>query len=224
MIEYRLSDPSHAHTPRQRTLCGVATSRTLRGHWALHELALDYTCEPVHARTDNMNAPEFLALNPRRKIPVLCDDGVTVCESAAIVTYLAERYGCNTTLAYPSNAVERARYHEWMSFICMELDATSLYVVRRHEYLADIYGHAPIATTSARVYFERMINAAVDVLASEPPYLMGEIFTGVGILMTTCLLWAQRYELSLPTEMMAYCVRTTSRPAYAQATLANASD
>ena len=37
--------------------------------------------------------PEFTALNPNNKIPVLVDDDVVVSESGAILIYLAERTG-----------------------------------------------------------------------------------------------------------------------------------
>lgn len=38
---------------------------------------------------------DFVALNPNGKVPVLRDDerGFTLCESAAILVYLAERHG-----------------------------------------------------------------------------------------------------------------------------------
>ncbi len=113
----------------ERVLWGVGTARALRAHWALIELALPYRTEPVRTRTPDTETPEFIALNPRRKIPVLRDGDLTITESAAIVTYLAERYGGTDTLYMPSDTALRARYYEWMSFICMELDATSLYVI-----------------------------------------------------------------------------------------------
>src|SRR5215469_18883206 len=37
--------------PRRLVLWGVGTSRTLRAHWALHELGLDYECRPILPRT-----------------------------------------------------------------------------------------------------------------------------------------------------------------------------
>ena len=40
----------------------------------------------------------------------------------------------------------------------MEIDATTLYVLRRHEALPAIYGEAPTANAAARGYFDRMIT------------------------------------------------------------------
>ena len=76
----------------QLTLWGVGTSRTIRAHWALHELDLPYVKRPILARSGETKTPEFTALNPRQKIPLLQDAGLTIGESAAITAYLARRY------------------------------------------------------------------------------------------------------------------------------------
>ena len=67
-------------------LWGVGTSRTLRAHWALHELGLDYECRPILPRTGETKTQEYTRLNPRQKIPLLQDDDVTIAESPAIAT------------------------------------------------------------------------------------------------------------------------------------------
>ena len=68
---------------------------------------------------------------------MLEDGGLVLCESGAIVTYLAETYGNGRLI--PAGGAERAKYFEWVSFISMELDATALYVLRRHEALPEVY-------------------------------------------------------------------------------------
>ncbi|MGI9335970.1 MAG: glutathione S-transferase family protein [Gammaproteobacteria bacterium] len=204
-----------------RVLWGVGTSRALRAHWALHELALDYRTQAVRTRTGETETETFTRLNPRQKIPVLCDGDVTVAESAAIVTYLAERYGEPETLFMPATSAERARYFEWMSFVCMELDATSLYVLRRHAYLPAIYGDAPVANEAAKAYFARMIDSAARLASGDQAYLLGERFSGVDILMTTCLDWALEYGLALPDRFSSYRTRIIARPAYLRAVESN---
>jgi glutathione S-transferase len=205
----------------ERVLWGVGTARALRAHWALHELGLDYRIEAVRTRTGDTETEIFTRLNSRQKIPVLCDGDITLSESAAIVTYLAEQYGNSHTLYMPDDVKERARHNEWLSFICMELDATSLYVLRRHQYLPEIYGDSPIVNDAARAYFTRMITSAVPLMNTDQPYLLGEHFSGVDILMTTCLQWAQNYELGLPQIFSAYLERMLARPAFSAAQAAN---
>ena len=128
----------------KRILWGVGTSRTIRAHWALHELGLEYERRPIQPRTGETQTPEFSALNARQKIPLLQDNGFVITESAAIVTYLSDAYGQPHNRLVPDDLRERARCLEWCFFVISELDATSLYVMRRHGDLRHIYGDAPI--------------------------------------------------------------------------------
>jgi GSH-dependent disulfide-bond oxidoreductase len=57
---------------------------------ALEEMGLVYNVHRVFLGGEQMT-PEFTALNPNNKIPVLVDDDITVTESGAILIYLAER-------------------------------------------------------------------------------------------------------------------------------------
>ena len=65
----------------------------------LEELGLEYKVIPVNILKGEQYMPEFIALNPNNKIPVLVDsdgaDGapVTLFESGAIMLYLAEKIG-----------------------------------------------------------------------------------------------------------------------------------
>ncbi len=65
----------------------------------LEELGLDYNVIAINILEGEQYTPEFLALNPNNKIPVLVDsDGpggepVTVFETGAIMLYLAEKTG-----------------------------------------------------------------------------------------------------------------------------------
>jgi len=205
---------------QDRVVWGVGTSRTIRAHWALIELDLQYRTVPLRTRTMDMEDLSFLSMNPRKKIPVLKDGDLILTESAAIVTYLAERYSTADRRLIPESIEHRARYMEWLSFICMELDATSLYVLRRHEGLPDVYGDAPEACDAAREYFQRMINAAAMRL-DDGPYLLGDAFSGVDILMTCALNWAHRYGLPLPAAFQQYRSALLDRPAYKAAIEAN---
>lgn len=78
------------------------TWRTPNGYKAsimLEETGLPYRVHPVNISANQQFAPDFLALNPNNKIPVIVDpDGpggapFTVIESGAILHYLAEKTG-----------------------------------------------------------------------------------------------------------------------------------
>ena len=206
---------------KSRILWGVGTSRTIRAHWALIELNLSYKTEIIRTRTTDTETAAFKSVNPRQKIPVLQDGTLTMGESAAIVTYLAEGYSTEQVSLIPDNPKARAKYFEWMSFICMELDATSLYVLRRHWSLPEIYGDSPIANKASEEYFNRMITAADKLKNPKQKYLLETGFSGVDILMTTTLKWALDYNQKIPTNFMEYLDHMGNRPGYISALEAN---
>jgi glutathione S-transferase len=194
----------------------------MRPHWALHELSLFYHTQAIHSRTGETQTPAFTALNPRQKIPVLQDGDFTIAESPAIVGYLAEAYGDGAVRLLPQGSRERARWLEWSAFIAMELDATSLYVVRRHSLLPHIYGEAPTAVENARSYFFKQLGHVDQVLRADGPFLMGADFTAADILLTTCLTWATALGAPIHDSCRGYLDRTTTRDAYKAAAAANA--
>ena len=206
---------------KNRILWGVGTSRTIRAHWALIELNLSYKTEIIRTRTTDTETAAFKSVNPRQKIPVLQDGTLTMGESAAIVTYLAEGYSTEQVRLIPDNPKARAKYFEWMSFICMELDATSLYVLRRHWSLPEIYGDSPIANKASEEYFNRMITAADKLKNPKQKYLLETGFSGVDILMTTTLKWAIDYNQKIPNDFMEYLDHMVNRPGYIAALEAN---
>ena len=206
---------------KSRILWGVGTSRTIRAHWALIELNLSYKTEIIRTRTTDTETAAFKSVNPRQKIPVLQDGTLTMGESAAIVTYLAESYSTEQVNLIPDNPKARAKYFEWMSFICMELDATSLYVLRRHWSLPEIYGDSPVANKASEEYFNRMITAADKLKNPKQKYLLETGFSGVDILMTTTLKWALDYNQKIPINFMKYLDHMGNRPGYIAALEAN---
>lgn len=208
--------------PSQRILWGVGTSRTIRAHWALHELGLDFDLRPIQPRTGETETPEFTALNARQKIPVLQDGSLVLTESAAIVTYLSDTYGQPHNRLIPVAAHDRARCLEWSFFVISELDATSLYVMRRHGDLRHIYGEAPSANQAAATYFQKQMRTVERALEGGACHILGEHFTAADILLSTCITWAIRYGVPVSDAVLAYNKRVTDRPDFARAMATNA--
>ncbi len=199
------------------TLWGVGTSRTMRAHWMLLELGLDYQFNPIGSRTGETQTDEFMRLNPRHKIPVLRHGSFVLTESAAIVQYLGETFSNPDSIEAPRDAESRAELNEWCYFIATELDAGSLYVMRRHVGLEHIYGAAPKAVESARNYFIENVEAMAPRIARSGRYLMGERFSVADILMMTCLDWAITERIPLSVPIHEYHSRVATRPAYQKA-------
>ena len=73
----------------------------------LEEKALDYDTVPIDLRKQEQKAPEYLALNPYGKVPVLVDGDTVLYESCIINEYLEDKYPDPPLL--PADPSARAR-------------------------------------------------------------------------------------------------------------------
>jgi glutathione S-transferase len=58
---------------------------------ALEHKGMPYDLKVLSFDAGDLKKPEFLALNPRHRVPVIVDDGFVLYESAAIVEYLEDK-------------------------------------------------------------------------------------------------------------------------------------
>jgi len=81
----------------------------------LEETGIDYTVHAIDLGKKEQKTPEFLAMNPNGRIPVIVDrdnDDFVVFESGAILIYLAEKSG----QFLPREEKERSQVLQWLMF------------------------------------------------------------------------------------------------------------
>ena len=94
------------------------TTSTPNGHKVsvtLEELELPYEVHPIVLSDGDQKTPEFLAMNPNGRIPVIVDrgaDNFVIFESGAIMIYLAEMSG----RLLPTDVKARSRVIQWLMF------------------------------------------------------------------------------------------------------------
>lgn len=93
-------------------LHGMSSPNVTKVLLMLEECALAYETRHVAVFNQAQFAPEFLALNPLGKVPVLEDSrlGAPIAESGAILIWLAEREG----RFLPANQPARAEVIQWV--------------------------------------------------------------------------------------------------------------
>lgn len=90
-------------------------SRAVRTVWLLEELGLNYTLERYALGDKAMRGPEYLAVNPNGRVPVLEDGDVLISESTAIAQYLVGRHG-NGKLAPAVDDPAYPVYLQWLHY------------------------------------------------------------------------------------------------------------
>jgi len=83
----------------------------------LEELGIPYTIKTVNISQGEQFVPEYLAISPNNKIPAIVDtdangETVSVFESGAILTYLAEKTG----KLLPASGAARYKVLEWLNW------------------------------------------------------------------------------------------------------------
>lgn len=89
----------------------IGSPRVFKVMAVANHLGLDYELRPLDPRTGEHLRPEFAALNPNKKVPVMEDDGFVLWESNAILQYLASKKPEAGLL--PSDPRQRADVSRW---------------------------------------------------------------------------------------------------------------
>ena len=111
---------------------GAAKSRALRTLWMAGELGLSYDHKDYLPRAPETRTPEFLALNPNARVPVIDDDGFVLSESMAINFYLAKKH---KSALYPSDPKSEALAMQWSLWETDRLDRQIVNYVRHSSEL-----------------------------------------------------------------------------------------
>src|SRR5580658_3127559 len=152
---------------------GIARTRAYRALWMAMELGLDYEHLPIEIGDAGAKSPEFLAINPNGRLPVIVDDGFVLFESLAITLYLAKKHGFGTL--YPAKLEAEARAWQWSFWAIAEVDRGvniwSLHAVR----LPPEERNASMREEALKVIASpfRVLDAAL----AKQPYLLGNDFT-----------------------------------------------
>lgn len=186
---------------------GSTMTRAFRVLWMLEEIGEPYEHIATPPRSDVV-----MALNPSGKIPVLQVDGETICDSTAILTYLADRHG---KLTFPAGTVQRAQQDSLTFAILDELDAV-LWTAARHSFVLPEDQRVPAVKPSLAWEFARNLDRLAD--RCEGPFLMGDTMTIADIIATHCLNWA--FSAKMPVEndkMKTYSKAMRAREAFQRA-------
>jgi len=87
---------------------GSGSPYAWRAQLALEHKALPYELKLLSFAAGDTRKPEFLALNPRHRVPVLVDGDFVLYESNAIVEYVDEAYPRRSAPLFPGDAKTRA--------------------------------------------------------------------------------------------------------------------
>ncbi|WP_114813018.1 glutathione S-transferase family protein [Paraburkholderia kururiensis] len=192
------------------TLYGAMASRAHRSIWMLKELGVAFRHEPVDFLDGNTRTPEFLAINPNGRVPVLRDDDFVVYESMAINLYLARRYGDDLG---PRDWREDALATQWSFWVVTEVEKPLLLASANRA----LFAPEGRRETEAQIALRKLARpwTVLDQHLSRQPWLLGERFTVADLNVATVMDLAPQCAISLDPwpRLQAWHQRCLARPA-----------
>lgn len=195
-------------------LFGSKNSRSLRCVWALEEANVSYDYQRVWMTKGDGKKPEFKAVNPAGKIPVLQDGALTLTESVAIMIYVAEKFPQAELI--PSEPTARAEMYRWIFFAVSEIEP-HLWAIAQHRFALPEDKRVPALEPTAAWQLARALRA-IEKRLEHAPFLAGEMFSLADILCFHCLTWTLSAKLEGVGEAsLGYVERLRARPALVRA-------
>src|SRR5690349_21035412 len=159
---------SAEQSPERLRIYGIARTRAFRALWMAAELGLDYQHLPIEIGEAGARSPEFLALNPNGRLPLIVDDDFVLFESLAITLYLAKKHSPGRL--YPATLQGEAKAWQWSFWAITEVDRGvniwSLHAVRLPPDERDAQKRDEALRVLVAPF--RVLDAAV----AEQPYLL----------------------------------------------------
>lgn len=140
----------------------------------LEEIGLPYNVIPINVHRGEQHTPEFLALNPNGKLPVIVDhnpngEPVTVFESGAILLYLADKTG----QLMPETPAARLELMQWLMWQMSALGPMSGQAVHFQHHAPEQLNY-PITRYRREV---ARLYGILDCRLVDRTYLMGDDYT-----------------------------------------------
>lgn len=192
---------------------GIARTRAFRALWVAKEVGIAYEHLPIEIGDAGARTPEFLAINPNGRLPVIVDDGFVLFESLAITLYLAKKHS-NGRL-YPATLEGEARAWQWSMWALTEVDRGvniwSLHAMRLPPDERNSEKREEALKLVAKPF--KVLDAAL----AQQPFLLGNDFTVADLNVAAVISRAIEMDLSAVPNLKAWLVRCLERPAAREA-------
>jgi glutathione S-transferase len=181
--------------------------------WLVGELALAHRHIEAGGRFGGLDTPEFRAMNPHGRVPVIDDGGLVVWESHTILRFLAARYGRGSF--WSDDAGARSQVERWMDWSQTTLQPDFLMGVFWGFY------RTPEAERNWPAIRDKVARCArhfqlLDRMRADRPFLAGDALSLADIPAGTCLYRYFELDIERPSvpNVEAWYRRLQERAAY----------
>jgi glutathione S-transferase len=160
--------------------CALAT------HIVLEHIGADYEAEKLNLRENDQNAPGYLAINPKGRVPALITDQGILTETPALLLYLAQTFPA-ARLAPLDDAFALAQMQSINSWFCSTVHVHHAHGARGRRWSDDLD-----AQKSMKAKVTENMTGAAELIEREilrGPWVMGDQFTVADAYLFTMTSW-----------------------------------
>jgi glutathione S-transferase len=173
-------------------------SCSLSTHIALEESGAKFEAQRLNLREGEQRRPEYLAVNPKGKVPALVVDEGVITEVPAVLSYIADTHPQAGLLPAPGQFA-RAKAQEWMAWSASTVhrDFSPLFRDPHNEEQRKL-------VQSHLVHYDAWLK---------DPYVLGATFSVADCYTAVFTLWALRMGFTVGPKMRASAKALLARPA-----------
>lgn len=189
--------------------CSLATAI------ALEEAGADYELVMLDFAAGQQRGAEFLALNPKGRVPALLTDQGLITENVALLAFIAQSFPAKSLA--PTNLVQFAQMQAFNAYL-----SSTVHVNHAHNRRGYRWADDPAVIEAMRIKVPQNMNESYALLEAgmfKSPWVMGEQFTVADGYLYTIDTWLKNdgVELSDYPKLMDHFHRMNQRPAVMRA-------
>src|SRR5512139_1009774 len=188
----------------------------LASHIALEEAHAPYEAVRVDIRANEQRKPEYLAINPKGRVPALVTDRGILTETPAILAFVAQSFPA-ARLAPAGDPFEFARVQAFNSYLCSTVHVAHAHRMRGYRWADDPAAIAEMQRKVPTTVGECFELIETTMLAG--PWVMGDAYTICDPYLFTIAQWldGDGVDVNRFPKVVALQKRMNERPAVQRA-------
>ncbi|MCB1511361.1 MAG: glutathione S-transferase N-terminal domain-containing protein [Hyphomicrobiaceae bacterium] len=193
------------------TLYTAPGTCALASHIALIDAGVPYDLVQVDFRAKAQQSPDYLAVNPKGRVPALVTSHGTLTETPAILAYIAQT-NPSAELAPLADPFAFAEMQAFNSYLCSTVHVAHAHRMRGHRWVDD-----PAAIAAMQKKVPETVGAAFALIEHDMlrgPWVMGDAYTVADAYLFTVARWLEGdgVDLTKLPRVLEHRARMAERP------------
>ena len=184
----------------------------LASHIALEEAGAAYRLERLDFKSNQQNSPDYLAINPKGRVPALVTEHGVLTETPAILAFIAQIFP-QAKLAPFDDAFKLAEVQAFNSYLCSTVHVAHAHKMRGPRWATEDSSFADMKRMVPKSFGACFALIERDLIKG--PWVMGDTYTICDPYLFTIGTWLEGDSVDVSTlpKVIAHRKRMLERPA-----------